>query len=183
MHSAEKGMDSLDDSYSLTVALSCVSHHCGSRFDELPQDCFVVLCCRVHVRVCFQANPFWSVVFWCHFCFSTPMSGWACHWKPFWIPVGDSWKKALMEEWVSVMSIYMNRPLLTILSSRAPITVTASQGQPGSLNNVTPREQPHFWERLEASLPPLRSRPKCDFVHPQQLSPFPERLELPFFER
>ena len=27
------------------------------------------------------------------------MSGWVCHWKPFWIPVGDSWKKALREEW------------------------------------------------------------------------------------
>ena len=37
-----------------------------------------------------------------------------------------------------------------------------------------------FWERIEAPLPPLRPRPKCDFIHPQQLSPFPERLELPF---
>ena len=36
----------------------------------------------------------------------------------------------------SVMSTLMNRPLLAILSSRAPITVTASLGQPGFLNNV-----------------------------------------------
>ena len=36
----------------------------------------------------------------------------------------------------SVMSTLMNRPLLGILSSRAPITVTASLGQPGFLNNV-----------------------------------------------
>ena len=36
----------------------------------------------------------------------------------------------------SVMSILMNRPLLTTLSSRAPITVTASLEQPGFLNNV-----------------------------------------------
>ena len=36
----------------------------------------------------------------------------------------------------SVMSILMNRPLLKILSSRAPITVTVSLGQPGFLNNV-----------------------------------------------
>ena len=54
----------------------------------------------------------------------------------------------------SVVSILMNRPLLTILSSRAPIAATVSLGQPGFLNNVIlypvttiPREQPHFWER------------------------------------
>ena len=43
-----------------------------------------------------------------------------------------------------------------------------------------PKIKLFFWERLEAPLPPLRPRPKCDFIHPQQLSPFPERLELPF---
>ena len=26
----------------------------------------------------------------------------------------------------------------------------------------------------------MRTRPECDFIHPQQLSPSPERLELPF---
>ena len=29
-----------------------------------------------------------------------PMTGWACQWKPFWIPVDDSFKKAYVEEWV-----------------------------------------------------------------------------------
>ena len=38
-----------------------------------------------------------------------------------------------------------------------------------------------FWERNEAPpLPPLRPRPKCNFVHPRQLSPIPERLERPY---
>ena len=37
-----------------------------------------------------------------------------------------------------------------------------------------------FWERIDAPLPSLRPRPKCNFIHPRQLSPFPERLELPF---
>ena len=37
-----------------------------------------------------------------------------------------------------------------------------------------------FWERIEAPLPPLRPRPKGDFIHPRQLSPFPERLVLQF---
>ena len=31
----------------------------------------------------------------------------------------------------------------------------------------------------EAPLPPSRPPPKCDFSHPRQLSPFPERVELP----
>ena len=43
-----------------------------------------------------------------------------------------------------------------------------------------PRDKACFRERIEAPLPPLRPRPKCNFIHPQQLSPFPERLELPF---
>ena len=33
---------------------------------------------------------------------------------------------------------------------------------------------------MEAPLPPLRPLRKCNFIHPRQLSPFPERLELPF---
>ena len=57
----------------------------------------------------------------------------------------------------SVMSTLMNRPLLAILSSRAPITVTASLGQPGFPNNVI-----------------------LYLVRPRCLGPFPERLKLPF---
>ena len=32
--------------------------------------------------------------------------------------------------------------------------------------------------KAEAPLPP--PRPRCNFIHPKQLSPFPERLKLPF---
>ena len=35
-----------------------------------------------------------------------------------------------------------------------------------------------FWEKPEAPLPPLKR--VCNFIHPKQLSPFPERLELPY---
>ena len=28
------------------------------------------------------------------------MSGWNCQWKPFWIPVGDTFQKAYLEEWI-----------------------------------------------------------------------------------
>ena len=30
------------------------------------------------------------------------MSGWICRWKPFWIPVGDTLKKAHIEDWLYV---------------------------------------------------------------------------------
>ena len=35
-------------------------------------------------------------------------------------------------------------------------------------------------ERIEAPLPPIRARRTCNSLHPRQLSPCPERLELPF---
>ena len=39
--------------------------------------------------------------------------------------------------------------------------------------SAKPQDKACFWERIEAPLP------KCNFIHPRQLSPFPERLELP----
>ena len=33
-------------------------------------------------------------------------------------------------------------------------------------------------ERIQAPLPPLRPRPRCNFIHPRKLSPFPERIAL-----
>ena len=59
-------------------------------------------------------------------------------------------------------------PILSKLSSSLP-------SEPAKLH-----DKACFWERIEAPLPPLRPRPKCDFIHPRQLSPFPERLVLPF---
>ena len=52
---------------------------------------------------------FRCVMFDCAFCIQPfaysvalrcPMTGWVCQWKPFWIPVDDSFKKAHVEEWV-----------------------------------------------------------------------------------
>ena len=45
------------------------------------------------MRGCFQANPLVRQAFCC-FCL-----GWVCHWKPFWIPVGESFQRAYLEEW------------------------------------------------------------------------------------
>ena len=47
---------------------------------------------------------------------------------------------------------------------------------PGNL--LGPRIRRTFWERNQAPFPP--SRPRCNFVHPRQLSAFPERLKLHF---
>ena len=119
----------------------------------------------------------------------SPMSGWVCHWKPFWIPVGDSWKKALMEEWVFISDEHTDeqapiddRALQnTDYSDCIPGTTRISkQCDPAPCEPTIPRDKPYFCERLEAPLLPLRPRPKFNFIHPQQLSPFPERLELPF---
>ena len=27
------------------------------------------------------------------------MTDWTCRWKPFWIPTGDTFQKAYLEEW------------------------------------------------------------------------------------
>ena len=39
-----------------------------------------------------------------------PMSSWVCPWKPFWIPVDDSFKKAFVEEWVFINDVPCERP-------------------------------------------------------------------------
>ena len=43
---------------------------------------------------------------------------------------------------------------------------------------IGPQGTASFWGRTEEPLPPLR--PRCNFIHPKQLSPFPERRKLPF---
>ena len=43
-----------------------------------------------------------------------------------------------------------------------------------------PQDKAYFWERIEAPLPPLRPQPNATSFIQGQLSPFPERLELPF---
>ena len=41
-----------------------------------------------------------------------------------------------------------------------------------------PQGTASFWEKTEAPLPPPKRR--CNFIHPKQPSPFPQRLEPPF---
>ena len=109
------------------------------------------------------------------------MSGWVCQWKPFWIPVEDSFKKAYMEEWVFIRDVPSEGPSSTDQGEVIPETPRVSNLASSLLwEPAKPHDKECFLERIDAPLPPLRPRPKCDFIHPQQLSPFPERLELPF---
>ena len=56
-----------------------------------------------------------------------PMSGWVCQWKAFWIPVGDSSKKAFVEEWVFISDEPSHKQrTVEVLCSIAKITVIAS---------------------------------------------------------
>ena len=54
------------------------------------------------------------------------MSGWVCQWKPFWIPVEDSFKKAYMEEWVFIIDVPSEGPSSTDLGEVIPETPRVS---------------------------------------------------------
>ena len=61
--------------------------------------CRVCLCITVH-----SLQPFaYSVTSHC------PMTGWVCQWKPFWVLVEDSFKKAHVEEWVFLVNATSER--------------------------------------------------------------------------
>ena len=61
-----------------------------------------------------------------------PMSGWVCQWKPFSIPVEDSFKKACMEEWVYISEYLLkDQALPRIPWSITQISVKSSPRLPG----------------------------------------------------
>ena len=143
--------------------------------------CFVVPCSLVELRASLLAIASLEASV-------CPMSGWVCQWKPFWIPVEDSFKKAFVEEWVFTSDVPSDGPRTaedpvihnTDHSEHIPVTPRTSKHFT-SLPWETAKTQDKacFWERFEAPLHPLRPRPTCNFIHPRQLSPFPERLVLP----
>ena len=148
--------------------------------------------------------PILSVVgvhFWDSFSF---LSGWVCQWKPFSIPIGDSFQKAYLEEWIHISddsssnfgeqctaniltmvhdteykdcATIRKRPEEAPSASRSSWQASGEHGTPTWKISGT-RGTASFWERAEAPLSP--PRPTCKFVQSKELSPFPERLELPF---
>ena len=115
------------------------------------------------------------------------MPSWVCQWTPFWITVGESFRNAFLEEWVFVgddSSDEQNVTDFPVLHNTDHADCIPETPRPPrqfdslSWEPTRPQDKAYFWERIEAPLPPLRPRPKCNFIHPRQLSPFPERLEL-----
>ena len=97
------------------------------------------------------------------------MTGWVCQWKPFWIPVDDSFKKAYVEEWVfqvtdtSDFSFSGGQGNVIPETPKVPMPVSLSTWGPWNDEDSACSR-----ERIEAPLRPLQPRPTC------------ERLELPF---
>ena len=93
------------------------------------------------------------------------MAGWVCPWKPFWIPIGDYLKKAFMEEWVFIRDEHADEqapiddPVFRSTDySDCILGATMISTQCGLVlcETTIPRDQPHFWERLEAPLSPVQ---------------------------
>ena len=102
---------------------------------------------------------------------------------------GELFRKAFLEEWVFVggdSSDDQNVVDFLVLHSTDHADCIPEIPRPSRQFDSLPWEPSRpqgkaiFWKRTEAPLPPLRPRPKCNFIHPRQFNPFPERLELPF---
>ena len=133
------------------------------------------------------------------------MPGWVCQWKPFWIPVGFNFQKAYLEEWLHIGDDSTGDPgensieaistanVSTMVRSSENQNCTVRHKQPMDANSeprplgqpdaptwelLGPQGTASFWERTEAPMPPPKRR--YNFIHPKQLSPFPERMKLPF---
>ena len=97
------------------------------------------------------------------------MTGWVCQWKPFWIPVDDSFKKAYVEEWVfqitdpSDFSLPGGHRDIIPETPKVSLPVSSSQREAPK-----PEVSTGAQEHIEAPLPPWQPRSTC------------ERLELPF---
>ena len=98
-----------------------------------------------------------------------PMTGWICQWKPFWIPVDDSFKNSFVEEWVFQVTDTSDLSFSRGQGDVIPETPKVSMPVPSSLWGPPKNEDSACSrKRIEAPLPPLLPRPAC------------ERLELPF---
>ena len=97
------------------------------------------------------------------------MTGWVCQWKPFWIPVDDSFKKAYVDDWVFQIADTSDSTLPGGQGYIIPETPRLTLPVPSSQREAPkPEISASAPEHIEAPLPLLRSRPTC------------ERLEQPF---
>ena len=113
------------------------------------------------------------------------LTGWVCQSKPFffWIPAGDSFQKAYLEEWIYIVSDpSANGNTVEDCTTKRKRSEEASStsrpaGQP-DWDRFGSQTMASSWEKVEAPMPP--PQPRCKIIHPKQLGPYPVRLELPF---
>ena len=137
------------------------------------------------------------------------MTEWVRRWKPCWVLIDDTFKKAYFEDWQLLKdeqnynpvedsaqtvpcasdssklrktehrdcALKCEQPLDT---SSAPKSSWPAVGEPDAPTWKLSGTQgtSAFWEKQEAPLP-LQER-VCNYTHPMQHSPFPERLKLPY---
>ena len=97
------------------------------------------------------------------------MTGWVCQWKPSWIPVDDTFKKAYVEDWVFQIPDTSDFSLPGGQGDIIPETPGVTLPVPSSQREAPkPEVSASTQEHIEAPLPPLQPRPTC------------ERLELHF---
>ena len=95
------------------------------------------------------------------------MTGWVCQWKPFWIPVDESFKKAYVEDWVfqitdpSDISLPGGQGILFLRLLKVSLPVSSSQREAPK-----PEVSTCAQEHVEAPLPPLQPRPTCERLEP-----------------
>ena len=95
--------------------------------------CYDKLCTRATLSV-------FSLVALCSF--SRPiilMAEWNCRWKPFWIPIGDTFQKAYLEEWQLVDEGSKRDPGEDNLQTSPNTTESAKPLRPGRLTSLSIR--------------------------------------------
>ena len=128
------------------------------------------------------------------------MTGWVCQWKPFLVPVGDACQKAYLEEWQRVDDGSMRDPDENFIKTVPRAADSIRQRRAENSDCAIKYEQP--WDTSSAPKSSSQAVGQLDaptwklsgtedtsdfwenrrrlFVHPKQLSPFPERLKLPY---
>ena len=153
-----------------------VSHHVGSRCDELPQGCFVVSCLIVQLCTFFSAICIlWGTTL-SHDRLGMPM-------EALLDPGRCLFKKAYVEEWVSSLMLLMNVPILNVPISKVRVM--------SSLRLLRLSHRHHGDHRKSRTqLPPLQPRSTwwtlgitlllwCCFVRIRGSCPHQDRITLP----
>ena len=137
------------------------------------------------------------------------MTEWVCRWKPFWIPSGDTFQKAYLEEWEHVNDEQSHDPgedkPHPISRTRVSAKLQKACKDERNTTREPPCDVPSFskssrqafgksdapsWKYTGTqesavfwepwSAPLLPENRVCNFIRQKQFGPFPKRLILPY---